>query len=534
VIAHRALAACLATTILIAGCTKASGTNGAANPWTIPGVLRIAERQDPDNLNLLLGTETIDFDIAAFWGAMLFRVDDRGELLPELATVEPTTANGGISRDGLQITYHLRPGAKWQDGAPFDSGDVIYTWQQMLNPRNNVVSRVGYDVVAAIDRRDDRTVVVHLKRRFAPFVATFFGPANHMNVILPRHLLARYADINRVDYNRLPIGTGPFRVASYEPGARVVLTANPAYWRGPPQLKRVEFRFVASDTTMLTMLQAHEIDFYYRASEALAPVLRGIPGTRVVLTPYDRFTDVGFNAAVPGLDDVRVRRALAYATDRHALVDKVMHGMAAPGDTNHATFSWSHANDVKTYPYDPQKAAAMLAGAGWPPGKLHLTLVSFTGSATISATEALLQSQWGKAGIDVTIKNVPSGQLYATLGAGGVEQSGKFDAIVENWENGADPDDSVLLSCSMKPPAGWNVYHFCSPDLDAAERTALTSYDRAIRANAYRRIQEILAEQLPFYVLWYQLQIDVVNTDLQNYKPARTVTPFWNTWQWAI
>jgi peptide/nickel transport system substrate-binding protein len=529
----RALAALAAAALLFAGCSRPAG-NGGRNAWTVPGFLRIAERQDPDNLNVELGTEVIDYDIAAFWGAWLFRLDDRGELYPELATVEPTTANGGISRDGLRITYHLRTGVKWQDGAPFDAGDVIYTWQQMLNPRNNVVSRVGYDVISSIDRRDDRTIVVHLKRRFAPFVNTFFAPANHVNVILPRHLLARYPDINHIDYNRLPIGTGPFRVTAYEPGVRVELAANDSYWRGAPKLRRVEFRFVASDTTMLTMLQSHEIDFYYRASEALAPVLKNIPGTRVVLTPYDRFTDVGFNAAVPGLDDVRVRQALAYATDRTALIDKVMHGMAVPGDTNHASFSWSYANDVKTYPYNSQKAAAMLAAAGWTPGKLHINLVSFTGSTTVASAEALLQSQWGKVGVDVSIKNVPSGELYATASAGGIEQSGKFDAIVENWENGGDPDDSVLLMCDMKPPAGWNVYHFCNADFDAAERTALTTYDRAIRAGAYKRTQQILAEQLPFFVLWYQLQIDVINTDFHNYKPAHAVTPFWNVWEWTV
>jgi peptide/nickel transport system substrate-binding protein len=528
----RAIAACAAAVLLFAGCTRPSGTGG--NRWTIPGVLRIAEREDPDNLDEELGTETIDFDIAAFWGAVLFRLDDRGELYPELATVEPTQANGGISGDGLKITYHLRRNVTWQDGAPFDANDVIYTWQQMLNQRNNVVSRVGYDVISRIDRIDNHTIAVHLKRRFAPFVNTFFAPANHSNVILPRHLLARYPDINRIEYNRLPIGTGPFRVTAYEPGVRVELTANDAYWRGPPKLRRVEFRFVASDTTMLTMLQSHEIDFYYRASEALAPLVRNIPGTRVVLTPYDRFTDVGFNAASPGLGDVRVRRALAYATDRKTLIAKVMHGMAVEGDTNHASFSWSHANDVATYPYDPRKAASLLAAAGWPPGKLHVNLVSFTGSTTVASTEALLQSQWGKAGVDVSIKNVPSGQLYATAASGGIEQSGKFDAIVENWENGGDPDDSVLLMCDVKPPAGWNVYAFCDADFDAAERTALTSYDRVLRANAYRHTQTILAQQLPFYVLWYQLQIDVVNTDFQHYKPAHAVTPFWNVWEWSI
>ncbi len=196
---------------------------------------------------------------------------------------------------------------------------MIYTWQQMLNPRNTIVSRVGYDVIAGIDRVDSHTIVVHLKRRFAPFVNTFFAPANHPDVILPKHLLARFADLNHVAYNGLPVGTGPFRIVAYDRNARVEMVANDAYWRGPPHLRRIDFRIVGSDETMLAQLASHEIDFFYRAPESLAPELRGIPGTRLAMTPIDRFTDVGINASVPGLNDVRVRRALAYAIDKRTL-----------------------------------------------------------------------------------------------------------------------------------------------------------------------------------------------------------------------
>jgi peptide/nickel transport system substrate-binding protein len=532
----RALVAAFALACVFAtACSRSTvATSGAPNAWTIPGELRIAQRQEPDNLNPLLGTEAIDTDIAAFWAATLYRWSDRNALVPELATVEPTQENGGISRDGLRVTYHLRRNVRWQDGAPFTARDVIFTWRQMLDPRNAIVSRFGYDLISSIDRRDDYTIVVHLKHRFAPFVNTFFAPANHTNAILPEHLLARYAGIGRADYNALPIGTGPFRITKYVRGDRIEMLANADYWRGRPHLQRIEFRIVANDNTMLTLLQSHAIDFYYRASESLAPVLRTIPGTRTILTPYDRFTDVGLNASVPGLSDVRVRRALAYAIDRRSLIDKVMHGIAVEGDTNHASFTWSYAGDTVQYPFDPARAAALLRSAGWPPGKLHLTLVSFTGASTVSAAEALLQAQWGRIGVDVSIKNFPSNQLYATVAQGGIEQSGKFDAVIENWENGTDPDDSILLACSMAPPAGWNVYHFCSPELDADERVALTSYDRAIRAAAYRRIQHIVAAQLPFIVLWYQMQLDVVNTDLRNYRPASAITPFWNVWEWSI
>jgi ABC-type transport system substrate-binding protein len=134
----------------------------------------------------------------------------------------------------------------------------------------------------------------------------------------------------------------------------------------------------------------------------------------------------------------------------------------------------------------------------------------------------------------VSIKNFSSGQLYATLLAGGIEQSGKFDVAFENWANGIDPDDSILVRCDMAPPAGWNIYHFCNRELDDAETRAMESYDRPTRKAMYARVQHVLTSELPFLVLWYQRQLDVINTDFQNYKPAHASTPFWNTWEWSI
>jgi peptide/nickel transport system substrate-binding protein len=507
-------------------------------------VLRVAGRQTPDNLNPLLGTQTVVTDLSMCWAGYLFHWSDADEMVPELAVRVPSLENGDISRDGLRIRYHLRRGVKWQDGAPFSADDVIYTWKQMLNPRNLVVSRFGYDLVSRIDKLDDYTIDVHLKKRFAPFVATFFTMANHTNCILPRHLLARYPDINRLPYNSLPIGTGPFRLVRYEKGSQLSFVANNAYWRGAPKLQRIEYRIIESDNTLLTLLQTHAIDFYYRAAESQAPSLVGIPGTRVVISPFTRFADLGLNAANPALRDVRVRRALAYAIDRNALVKKVTHGVAVPADSDQPAFFWAYNPRVERYPYDPKRASVLLDAAGWRRSAngirtkdrqpLRLQLVSFTGSATATGAEVFVQEAWRQVGVDAIIKNFSSAQLYATLGAGGIEQSGKFDVAFENWANGSDPDDSILLRCDMAPPAGWNIYHFCSRELDAAENRALASYDRNTRKHMYAKVQRIISEQLPIILLWYQRQLDVVNTDFKNYRPAHAVTPFWNTWEWSI
>ena len=544
-VALRGIAFAMALFAAVPACTRVGGhSQGGGNPWTIHGELRMAGREQPDNLNPLLGTQTVVTDLSMFWAGYLFNWSDRNELVPELARRIPTTENGDISRDGLRITYQLRRGVHWQDGALFTADDVIYTWEQMLNPANLVVSRFGYDLISRIDKRDDYTIDVHLKKRFAPFVATFFTMANHTNCILPKHLLARYPDINRVPYNSMPIGTGPFRIAKYDKGSSITFVANDGYWRGAPKLRRIDYRIIESDNTMLTLLRTHEVDFYYRAAESQAPSLQGIPGTRIVISPFTRFADLGLNGANPALADVRVRRALAYALDRKALVQKVTHGVAELGDSDQPSFFWAYNPHVTRYPYDPKRAAALLDEAGWYRGAggvrtkdgqpLRLELVSFTGSATANDAEVFVQEAWRQLGVDVAIKNFSSSQLYATLGAGGIEQSGKFDVAFENWANGTDPDNSILFRCDMAPPAGWNIYHFCSRPLDDAEAKALSSYDRATRAAMYDKEQEIVSSQLPIIVLWYQRQLDVINTDLENYRPAHAVTPFWNTWEWSI
>ena len=528
-------------------CSKVSEQTGAqtgSNPWTIPGVLRIAARQEPDTLMPVIGTQVVDTDLSMFWDGHLLNWSDKNEYVPELATQAPTLANGGISKDGLTITYHLRRGVTWQDGAPFTAADVVFSWQQVMNPANTAPSRLGYEDISRIDTPDDHTLVIHLKKRFAPFVATFFTMSNTTYGIIPKHLLGGLHDLNRTDYANKPIGTGPFIVAEYDKGSLIKFVANPHYWRGPPKLKEVDFRFIGNDDTALTMLKTHEVDFYYRAAQSLAPSLKGIPGTRVVLSPFTRFADLGFNGNEPVLSDVRVRRALAYGTDRGELIAKVTEGVNMPADSDQPPYLWSHDPHVTKYPYDVAKANALLDAAGWRRGPngmrqkdgapLQLTMVSFNGSAVMTGAETLVQAQWRQLGVDVSIKNYPSDVLYESKASGGVEQNERFDVAVEQWANGIDPDESILFKCDLAPPAGWNIYGFCDRTLDAAEEDALVQYDQSKRKADYAKVQEILTSRLPILVLWFERDQDVINTDFKNFKPAHASTPFWNTWEWEI
>ena len=546
----RAVSAAIIISILTA-CSQTSNTQagtgpGGGNSWTKPGVLRWASNSEPDNMDPVVGNQQTEVDLSMFWAGYLFNWSDQSVLFPELATTVPTLANGGISKDGLSITYHLRKGVKWQDGAPFSADDVIYTYQQVNNPANFVASTVGYDktYIANIDKKDDYTIVVHLAKKWAPFVNNFFTMGSTPYPILPKHILSKYPNINKVPFNVIPVGTGPFKVVEYQKGSLIRMVANPGYWRGPPKLKEIDYEIIPNENTILTLLESHQIDFQYYAPASQAPELNKLTGYQIYLTPFTQYGQIAFNLQHPPLDDVRVRQALAYATDDRTMIHNISHDVYVPGNSDQPPFLWAYDRGVKKYDYDTAAAGKLLDQAGWAMGAdgyrhkngntLELTLVGVIGRADSLVQQQILQNEWKQVGVKVDIKNYNTVQYFATYGAGGILQTGKFDAGLLSWINGVDPDDSTLFMCDQFPPKGQNIYHLCNKDLDAAEFQALNNYDPAARKDAYYKIQQILAEQEPMIVNWYVQRQDVANTDLRNYKPAHAVTTFWNTWEWEI
>ena len=532
--------------LLALGCTKVStqgpGHHAGGNPWTQAGVLRVAAIDEPDNLNPLVGNQQAEVDLALLWGAWLYRVDDHDAWVPELATDVPTLRNGGISPDGLRFTYHLRRGVKWQDGAPFSADDVIFTWRQVMNPRNNVASRGGYDDIASIVKRDDATIIVHLRKPYAPFLSSFFSMGSTPIPILPRHLLDGNADLNHAPYNNHPVGTGPFILQSYEHGSMITFVANPAYFRGPPKLQKIYWHFIPDTNTLVTELQTHEIDAWFAAIAQYLPTLQSLQGFRLYYTPLTAFSMLGFNVTHPPLDDKIVRQALAYAVDRDTIRDKVYHNVRPTQDADQPAFLWAYNPSVRHYAYDPSRAASMLDSDGWhlsgdgfryKNGK-RLTVQIVTTPSGTGADPIILQQDWHQIGVDVSVKIVSGPLYFASYGAGGTMQTGRFDVGYLGWFNGADPDDATLWMCDQWPPNGNNSDRYCNHELDAQEHIAMTSYDQETRRLAYFKIQEILTEDEPVVFMLNSRRLSALNTDFRNYRPSHAVSTLWNPWEWEI
>jgi peptide/nickel transport system substrate-binding protein len=206
----------LGVAVALVGCTKAtpSALVQGRHPWTIPHVLRIAEMSDPDRLNPYLSTMGVTDDLSSLVYSYLVITDDRARLRGDLASSVPTAADGGISSDGRTYVYHLRRGISWQDGVPFTARDVVASWRAVMDPHNNTFEREGYDRVASIEAAGPTTVVVHLRRRYPPFVSHFFAQEDGKPV-LPAHILA-HGDFNAGDLSSHPVGTGKRRLRRWD------------------------------------------------------------------------------------------------------------------------------------------------------------------------------------------------------------------------------------------------------------------------------------------------------------------------------
>ena len=529
----------------VTACTKTqtAGESGGRHSWTTPNVLRVSVYISPNSLNPILGTSTGEVMITTLTNDPLVTLDPKGNEVPVLAEVVPTVQNGGVSKDGLTITYKLRKNVKWHDGAPFSSDDVKFSWQAVMNKANNVVSKRGYDQVASVDTPDKYTITFHLKAPFAPFVDTVFSEGDEPYQVIPQHLLGKYQSFAQIPYNAEPVGTGPFKFAKWVRGDRIEFVANPDYFLGKPKLDKIVVKIIPDPNTEATQIRDHETDWFPEVPGVQFRDLRNAPDVKIVMAQSPQWEGIAYNISAPPLDDPLVRQAISHAINKQQIMDRTQFGTATLGTQSITSYSWAYDPSVKGYEYDPNKAKALLDQAGWKVGpggirvkngkQLSLRFIIAQTSTAAQTIAALVQSELKPLGIDTQIKGYTYAMLYATQSMGGILNSGKFDLAVYAWVYGGDPDDSSSFMCSYIPPAGNNIFNYCDKAFDAAETDALSHPDRATRKAAYARTQGIMAKDNPADFLFYRKQLDAINPDLKGFD-NNGITATWNAYQWSI
>lgn len=524
-VALLALAAC--------GKTDRSPTSsGASNDLLIVGYDR-----EPDTMNRYATHILEDIESCVVEG--LVTNDEQMRIVPVLAAEIPTLENKGVvmrADGGMDVIWKLRPGVRWHDGTPHTSADVKFTVDAINKGDWKPESVDGFDRITGVDTPDSLTAIVHYKELYAPYQLQF------VRGTLPKHVL-QGRDLNSAnDYNRSPLGTGPYRVKEWKTGEYVLLEAVPSYWRtgSPPKIKQLLFRFLANTTTRINLLKSGEVHMVALVPWDQVRELSSIGSVRLNKVVGNGYEHVTLNQRkFPAFADLRVRQALAHAVDRELLIKTILDDQVELVNGPIQPLNPAYEPNVKRYDFDTSASNRLLDEAGWVRGAdgmrakdgkpLAFTLITQSGFAIRENVSQSLQQAFRAIGVDMQIR------LMDGTAISSVWFKGDFDAMLHWWQMGADPELTLFFAHDRTPPAGRNINYVNDTTLSqllyASDRTVDTEKRRALLRGAQRRI----AELAPEIVLYNTAKVDAVPSTLRGFTGNPTnAGPFWNVHAWEI
>jgi peptide/nickel transport system substrate-binding protein len=460
-------------------------------------------------------------------------------VVPVLAAEIPTLQNGGVklrADGGMDVTWKLRPGVKWHDGTPHTSADVKFTVDAINKGDWKPESTDGFDRIASVSTPDSLTAVVHYREVYAPYQMQFFRGT------LPKHLLEGRNIDKATDYNRSPMGTGPYRVAERKTGEYVVLEKVPNYWRGPeyPKIDRILFRFLTNTTTRINQLRAGEVHVVALIPWDKVRELKQVPGLRLNHVLGNGYEHITLNEKqFPAFTDVRVRQALTHAVDRQAIVSTVLDDEVTLVNGPIQPLSWAYEPNVRTYAYDTAAANRLLDEAGWRRGPdgirvkdgkpFAFTLITQAGYAIRENVAQTVQKQFKDVGVSARVRLIDGTAISS------VWFSGEFDALLHWWQMGSDPEITLFFAADRTPPAGRNIHYLRDDELTRLLYASDRTVDQAKRGELLRAAQRRVADLAVEIPLYNTSKIDAVPVTLQNFKGNPTnAGPFWNVYEWSV
>ncbi|MGH7707421.1 MAG: peptide ABC transporter substrate-binding protein [Vulcanimicrobiaceae bacterium] len=528
--------------LLAAAAVVGQRTSAAAQTAAGSDTAVVAMYEEPSNLNPILGPQ-MDFatmvEMTMF--PNLFGVQPDGKLTPDLAAVVPTAQNGGISKDGLTYTFHLRPHVEWSDGAPFTADDVLKTYQLLVDPNVNALTTAGFNQVAKATVIDPLTIRFTLKKPYGPFLTTCWS-ATQLGII-PAHVFNKIAstEVNKASFNYAPSPSlGPFMFESWKHGAAITVIANPHYYDPKPKLKKIVFQIMPDQNTILSSIQAGNVNLYTFVPIQQVSTLKSNPNVTLHFYEQSAWEWGQLNFKDPILQDVRVRRALEYGIDREAIVNHVWQGNATPTADTEIPLYWTFDSAIKPYPFDQNKAKQLLDQAGWKMGasgvrekdgkQLVLNYSTTAGNPWREETEQIIQQELGQIGVKIDIHNYPANIFFGTILFHGQFQIAEYEAT-----GGPDPDLRIYRadSCNAIPPKGSNYGSWCDKRIDPLlqQEEALTS--RPDRKRVFDKISAIENQEMPS-LYYYSPKGIIATSHLDGFTPNGYVQATWDVTDWSI
>lgn len=463
----------------------------------------------------VLASDSGSFDITGLIFNGLVKYDKDIQLVPELAE------RWEISDDNLKIKFFLRKDVKWQDGKPFTSRDVEFTYKMYIDPKTPTAYASDFLKVKELKVIDDYTVEVIYDKPYAPALGSW-GTAIH-----PAHLLEGQ-DITQSNLKREPIGTGPYKFSEWKTGERIMLDSYHNYFEGRPFIDRVLTRIIPDQATMFLELKAGKLDY-----TGLTP-LQYTRQTQSKSFQEDfnkykyltfNYSYLGYNLKHPKFQDKRVRQALTYAINRQSLVDGVLFGLGKVTNAPYKPDTIWYNHSVNSYEYNLEKAKTLLAEVGWKPGKdgllekegepFEFTIITNQGNEVRKNTATIIQRDLKQVGIKVNIRVIEWAAFLKNF-----INKRNFEACLLGWGIGVDPNQMDIWHSSKTGERELNFISYQNPKVDELLELGVSTYDQAERKKYYDQIQEIISEDQPYTFLFVQDALTVIASRFHGIEPA--------------
>ncbi len=497
--ASAATAAARATGTPSAGAEKTAPSTAQRTPVAVDGgSLAYGEFGRPSTIDPITNNEMTSLRLVELMFNGLVSINARQEIVADLAE------RWDVTDAGKRYVFDLRKDVVWHDGKPMTADDVVFTFQVMANPKTLSSARLRYEFVEAVNKLEEHRVEVVLKRP----ILNALGKLTFK--IIPKHALQGRDFLTRTDpFVQNPVGTGPYKLVRVTGDGEYVLGANDTYYKGRPHVDAITMRPFADQNIMTQALLFNALDMIVQVSPKDLPQIDG--DKRFVLTPYNAlsYSFFAYNLKHPVLADRRVRQAITYAIDREEMLKAFFGGRGTLISGPFAPGSWAYNLDVKPFPFDAQKARALLAEAGLTPGaggflekdgqpvRLSLKVPIERESDSVKRVVLAFQNYLRSVGLDVKVE-------FREWQAWKEDVFGRqdYDIILASWVFDDSADISTLFHSGEIGPWRNNFIGYSNPEVDALIVEGKVTLDKEKRRSINQKLHAMLAEEQPYTFLW--------------------------------
>jgi cationic peptide transport system substrate-binding protein len=518
---HSALLLLMASIVTISGCQPQL-------PETVRSGLVYCSEGSPEAFNPQLVTSgtTIDAISQQLYDRLLDIAPDSGELIPGLAQSWQVSADGKTYLFKLHQDVQFHQTEYFRPTRPLQAEDVVFTFNRIMQITHPFHEQGGanYPFFQSVDwaglvdsvnadtpelvrfelSRPDSSFLSNLATDFAAILSAEYGQQ-----------LLKTGELSRIDSH--PVGTGPFRFKEYQKDVLIRYYRHRNYWRGLAKPEQLVFDIVPNNARRMAKLFTHECDVVAFPRVAELGLISQRPDVDVQESTSMNIGFWAFNTAKPPFDNVKVRQALAHAINRDAILQAVYYGHATAANSVLPPTSWAYNADLPVQQYDPLRARALLAEAGYAKGfsmDIWAMPVQRLYNPNALKMAELMQADLAQIGIKASIVTFEWNSFRRKLGAN------EHDSVLIGWSaDNADPDNFFrpLLSCSAAQ-TGTNRANWCDKNFDRLISQALLTADQKQRRSYYMAAQQYLAEQMPLLAIAHSQRFQAINSEIKGVK----------------